>query len=310
MTNLAMSVPPARSEPSPAVRGVLYGLGAVAIWGSYLALARAGVSAGLTGADFTLVRYGTAGLVMLPWLLMHQPATLAGVGWGRGAVLAAFAGPLFILLGVGGYAFAPLAHGAVVQPATVVIATTALAWVFLKDAPPRHRLIGIAIMIIGLAIIAGPALLTGSSLTPLGDAMFASAGLLWAGFTILTRRWGIKALPATAALSVISALVVVPVFALTQDFSRLAALPLASLATQILVQGVLSGVVAVVLFTRAAELSGPAKAAIFPALVPVAAILIGIPITGEWPTLLQIAGLAIVSLGLGTAIGLIGRRRS
>jgi drug/metabolite transporter (DMT)-like permease len=301
MTDLAIFRPTARATLSPSVKGALFGLGAVVIWGSYLALARAGVSVGLSGADFAFIRYATAGLVMLPWLLMHEPATLAGVGWKRGAVLAVFAGPLFILLGIGGYAFAPLAHGAVVQPATVVIATTALAWFFLKDNPPRERLIGIAIMVIGLAVIAGPALLTGSSLTPLGDAMFAGAGL--------ARRWGIKALPATAALSVISALVVVPVYVLTQDFSRLAALPLTTLATQILVQGMLSGVVAVVFFTRAAELSGPAKAAIFPALVPVAAILIGIPVTGEWPTMLQLAGLVIVSLGLGTAIGLLGRRK-
>ena len=65
---------------------------------------------------------------------------------------------------------------------------------------------------------------------------------------------------------------------------------------------------AVILFTRAAELAGPAKAAIFPALVPAAAIIIGIPVTGEWPTIWQCGGLVLVSLGLGTAIGLLNRR--
>jgi drug/metabolite transporter (DMT)-like permease len=67
----------------------------------------------------------------------------------------------------------------------------------------------------------------------------------------------------------------------------------------------LSGVVAVILFTRAAELLGPARAAIFPALVPGAAILIGIPVAGEWPNAWQIAGLALVSLGLLVAIGVV-----
>ena len=165
MTDLAIPLASVRPGLSPGVKGALFGLGAVAIWGSYLALARAGVSAGLTAADFTLIRYGTAGLIMMPWLLMHGPANLAGVGWTRGAALALFAGPLFIFLGVGGYAFAPLAHGAVVQPATVVIATTGLAWLIMADKPPRERLVGIAIMIGGLGVIAGPSLLTGSSLT-------------------------------------------------------------------------------------------------------------------------------------------------
>ena len=47
-------------------KAMLYGFGAVTIWGSYLALARAGVTHGLTGMDFALFRFLTAGLVMLP----------------------------------------------------------------------------------------------------------------------------------------------------------------------------------------------------------------------------------------------------
>jgi drug/metabolite transporter (DMT)-like permease len=295
----------APAASSPARKGLLFGLGAVLIWGSYLALARLGVSHGLTGADFALIRYGTAGLVMLPWLLRHDPLGLAGVGWARGLALAALAGPLFILAGVGGYAFAPLAHGAVVQPATIVITTTFLAALVFGDRPGRARIIGIAVILAGLGAIAGPSLLAGSEQTLIGDGLFALAGLLWAGFTILTRRWGIKALPATAAVSVVSMLVAAPLHLGLLDISRIAALPISSLFAQIVVQGVLSGVVAVVLFTRAAELLGPSRAAIFPALVPAAAILIGIPVTGELPNLWQIGGLGLVSLGLLIAIGVL-----
>ncbi|MFM9973554.1 MAG: DMT family transporter [Beijerinckiaceae bacterium] len=294
---------------SPPMRGLLFGALAAVIWGSYLAFARAGVSTGLTGFDFTAIRYGTAGLVMLPWLLRHNPATMAGVGWGKALVLTLLAGPLFIWLGVGGYGFAPLAHGAVVQPASVVVFTTILAALVLNDRPNRARIIGLAVIVAGLGVIAGPGLLQVGGLTPLGDAMFVLAGLLWAAFTTLTRRWGIKALPATAAVSVLSGAIILPVYAATVGFDRLLALPTSMLLTQVIVQGVLSGVVAVIFYTKAAELLGPAKAAIFPALVPAAAILIGIPVTGEWPNLLQAAGLAVVSLGLLIAIGVFNRAR-
>jgi drug/metabolite transporter (DMT)-like permease len=304
MTELALRAD-ASVTLAPERKGLLFGLGAVLIWGSYLALARQGVSNGLTGADFTLIRYGTAGLVMLPWLLRHDPLGLAGVGWIKGFALAALAGPLFILAGVGGYAYAPLAHGAVVQPATIVIATTVLAVLFFRDKPDRARLIGIGIMIAGLAAIAGPSLFTGSGTTLLGDALFATAGLLWAGFTIVTRRWGMKALPATAAVSVVSMVIAVPAHLGFLDLSRITALPIETLLVQILVQGVFSGVVAVIFFTRAAELLGPSRAAIFPALVPAAAILIGIPVVGEWPTALQAAGLGLVSIGLLSAVGVL-----
>ncbi len=306
MTDLSLDLP-ARAGISPVRKGLLFGLGAVAIWGSYLALARVGVSSGLEAIDFALLRFGTAGLVMLPWLLAHGPGSLAGVGWRRGAVLALAAGPLFIMAGVGGYAFAPLAHGAVVQPATVVVATTVLAALLFHDRPDRARITGIAIIVSGLAVIAGPALLTGSRLTLLGDGFFMLAGLLWASFTVLARRWGIKAMPATAAVSVISMLVIVPTYLATQDFSRIVNLAPAALATQVIVQGLLSGVVAVVLFTRSAELLGASRAAIFPALVPAAAILIGIPLAGEWPNAWQMAGLGLVTAGLLVAIGVIRR---
>jgi drug/metabolite transporter (DMT)-like permease len=73
-----------------------------------------------------------------------------------------------------------------------------------------------------------------------------------------------------------------------------------------LVQGVLSGVVAVILFTRAVALLGASSAAIFPALVPAATILIGIPVAGEWPTAGQWLGLAVVSGGLLIAVGAVG----
>ena len=97
-------------------------------------------------------------------------------------------------------------------------------------------------------------------------------------------------------------------YLLTQDLSRITAMPLGDLITQVVIQGVLAGVVAVVCFTRAAELIGAARAGIFPALVPAATILIGIPVTGEWPTAGQWTGLTLVSFGLLMAMALRPRR--
>ena len=300
--------PPEKAGLSAPLKGLLFGLGAVLIWGSSLAFARAGMAQGLAAMDFALFRYGIAGLVVLPWLLLHQPLTLAGVGWPKGIALAALVGPLFMMLGAGGYAYTPLAHGAVIQPAFAMMGTTALAAWVLRDRPPRTRLLGIGVMVIGLAVIAGPGLFEGGSQAPLGDAMFALAGLLWASFTVLATRWRVKALPATAALSTVSALVIAPVYLLTQDLSRISAMPLGDLLTQLLIQGVLAGVVAVVCFTRAAELLGAARAGIFPALVPAAAILVGVPVTGEWPTAPQLTGLTLVSVGLFMAMVLRPRQ--
>ncbi|MGG2362323.1 hypothetical protein ACE4Z5_25605, partial [Salmonella enterica] len=86
----------------------------------------------------------------------------------------------------------------------------ALSAVVLKDRPTVARLVGVAVMIAGLVVIAGPGLLAGGSLTPLGDAMFIVAGGMWALFTLLTKLWKVAPLPATAAVSVLSAAAFVP----------------------------------------------------------------------------------------------------
>lgn len=95
--------------------GLAFGLFAAVIWGGYLAVTRQGIDAGLTAADLAFLRYATAGLLLLPWFISHQPLRLAGIGWPKGILLAVLAEPPFVLVGASGFAFAPLAHAAVIQ---------------------------------------------------------------------------------------------------------------------------------------------------------------------------------------------------
>jgi drug/metabolite transporter (DMT)-like permease len=295
---------PAAAVSSTEWRGYAFGVSAALIWGLYLALSRQGVSSGLTPIDITVFRYVTAGLVMLPYAILNWQS-LAAIGLKRGVVLALLAGPPFILLGVGGYLFAPLAHGAVIQPAMVTVLSMILASVFLGDKPNRARIVGVATILMGVVTIAGPGLLKGGALTPLGDAMFALAGLCWALFTLQTRRWQVLPVAGTAMVVILSGLVMAPVAIFHVGLDHYLAQPASVLAAQIGVQGVLTGVISVIAYSTAVKLIGPAKAAIFPALVPASAIIVGVPIVGEWPTALQLAGLALVSIGLLIAIGVL-----
>ena len=293
----------------PEMRGVAFGASAAVIWGLSLALARKGVTSGLTPVDIAVFRYVTAGFVMLPWFVLNFSQVRA-VGVWRALTLAALAGPPFILFGVGGYLFAPLAHGAVIQPAVVTAVSMILAALVLGDRPSKVRALGVSVIILGVAVIAGPGLFIVSGLTPLGDAMFAAAGFCWAGFTILSRRWSVAPLVSAAIVSVLSGAIMLPTALFGVGLAHYAALPASTLMVQILVQGLLTGVVSVIAFTTAVRLIGPAKAAVFPALVPAAAILIGIPVAGEWPSALQFVGLGFVSLGLMISVDVIKLRRT
>lgn len=283
---------------SVSARGRLWACVAVTIWGVYLAFARANIMSGLMPADIAFVRYGVAGAIMLPWLLRHSPARAGGIGWPRAALLTLFAGPPFVLIGAAGFMHAPLAHGAVIQPAAITIGGLALGALLLGDPVTRRRLIGAAIILAGLALIAGPMAAVGGVEALRGDACFALAGLMWTAFALLSKRWAVPPIAATAAVSVLSAILLVPAYLATHGLAALLALPIGTLLLVGLIHGLLSGVVAVFAFSRAVELLGAARAAAFPALVPVIATVAGVVLVGEWPVGLQIAGLVAVSLGL------------
>jgi drug/metabolite transporter (DMT)-like permease len=302
MTAITMLARPAMSSQT---KGLGFGLAAVAMWAAYLAFARAGINAGLTPVDFVFLRFVTAGAIMLPWLIHKGIGNLGGVGWRRGAALAFFAGPLFIALGVSGYTFAPLAHGAVVQPSALTLGAMAASWLIFGERPARERAFGVAIILAGLTLIA---IGKGGDELPSawrGDLLFIAGGLFWVGFTILLRLWKIGGIPATAAVAVISAVLVLPAFVASQSFDRLAALPFGTLITQIVVQGVLSGVLAVIAYGKAVEHLGASKAALFPALVPAAALIVGVPVTGEMPAPAEWIGALMATAGLAVAMGVV-----
>ncbi len=298
MASIALTPVTAQPTMSPELRGVLWGGAAVTIWGVYLAFARANVSTGIAPVDLAFVRYMTAGLIMLPWLLRHSPTTMAGMGWRKATVLTLLAGPLFILVSATGFKFAPLSHGAVVQPAGITVGGLLLGAALLGDRLTRPRVIGAAIILAGLALVAGPSAPSGGPIALLGDLLFAGAGVMWAVFAVLSRRWSISPIAATTVVSVLSSAVYVPLYLASHGIAALLSQPASTILLLILIHGVLSGVVAVFAFGRAAELLGAPRAAALPALVPVVATLAGIPVAEEFPAAWQIAGLLIVTFGL------------
>ena len=71
---------------------------------------------------------------------------------------------------------------------------------------------------------------------------------------------------------------------------------------QVLVQGVLAGVLPIYLFARAVMLLGAGRASTFPALVPVFGLIIGFLALGVVPSMAQIVGLVIVVIGFRFAL--------
>ena len=301
---------PPHADPSHAERkqrlGLAWGLLAAAIWAGYSVLARLGVTSGLSPVDMSLLRFAPGALLMLPLMWRWGWRDLAGIGWGRGLLLALLAGPGFSLLFMGGFTLAPLAHGAVIAPSGQMLAGLGLSAWLAHQPLSRESLIGAGFVVLGLLFMGGDSLLHGQGgATLLGDLMFAVAGFCWGLFGTLSRRWRVEPLRVTVVVLVLSFLLFAPPYLLFADLSRLAAAGAGMLGMQLLAQGLGAGLVAMLAYSRAAELLGSGRAAFFGAIVPGAASVLAIPVLGEVPTMLQWLGILSVVIGLLIAFGAV-----
>jgi drug/metabolite transporter (DMT)-like permease len=112
----------------------------------------------------------------------------------------------------------------------------------------------------------------------------------------LLRHWRIEGMRAAVAVGALSLLIYAPVHAALFGFERMAAVGIWENAVQIVCQGA-AGAFAIFLFTRAVTLLGAGRAGVFAALVPGFALAIGFLAIGEAPTMMQLAGFAVVMLG-------------
>ena len=205
-----------------------------------------------------------------------------------------------------GFTFAPLAHGAVIAPACQMLAGLLLSAWIAQQRLTREGVIGAGCIVVGLGFVGGDGLLQSHEpLTPLGDLLFALGGTCWGLFGALSRRWQVDPMRLTSVVTVLSFVIFAPGFVFFADFDRLAQASVGMITMQVIAQGLGAGLIAVLAFSRAVSLLGSGRAAFFGALVPGAASLLAIPVLGEIPTVLQVAGIAAVVIGLLIAFGAV-----
>jgi drug/metabolite transporter (DMT)-like permease len=285
-------------SPTPTVLGMLFGAGAAFFWAAGFAAARHGIALGLTPADLAVHRFAWAGVFLLP-VLLHQnggAGEFGGVGWGRGILLTLAGGPPLAIISYSGFLLVPLGHGGVIQPSSAALFGLLYASAVLREPLPRERILGAAVIVLGLCVIGFEAVSTIGRHGLLGDLAFVAAGFCFATFAMMVKLWHIPPMRATVIVSVIS-LADIPIHAVLFGFDRMISFGLWENVLQALAQGLLAGAGAIYLFARAVFLLGAARAAVFTSLVPPFTLLLGWTLLGEAPSLVQIAGLVVVLIG-------------
>jgi drug/metabolite transporter (DMT)-like permease len=262
---------------------------------------RLGVRTSLTPWDVAAIRFTVAGVLLLPFLAKRGLA-VDRLGWtGVAAIIAGCGAPMVLLVNAG-LLFAPAAHAGALFPGVMPLMVAILAAGLLKEAFSTRKWVGLGAIVAGaLGIVWGHGGTVGTEQT-IGHVMFLLAGLTWAGYTVALRRARLEGLHAAAIAAVGSLVLYLPIYVGIAGTSIFNA-PLPDIALQAVVQGVLTAVVALLLYGRMVSLLGATSGAAFVALTPVMTGLMGIPVLGERPSAGDWAAILIISLGVYVVSG-------
>jgi drug/metabolite transporter (DMT)-like permease len=281
------------------VEGLFYGLIVAFLWGCWLAVSYQGIARGMSAWDLALIRYCTAGLLLCPLLVLNK--AVYHIRWYKSLLLCLLAGPLLLWFALGGYSDSPLVHGAFLQLTVLIFCSMLFSTLILKEKFSWSWITGVIVLLSGLTLIVEPGWQYGMHYF-YDDLMFIGSGIMLAVFILLVRLWHISAMSALILVSVYSALFYVPLYLFFKGPWYLLMLDAALLWEQVLVQGLLSGVVALFAFSKAAHCLGTRRAAMFPALSPAIALGLGIPFSGQLPGNAQYAGVLLVLSGFVIAL--------
>jgi drug/metabolite transporter (DMT)-like permease len=276
--------------------GCALALLAVAIWSGWLVVTRVAVISSLTAEDLAALRFGSAGLLLLP-IVWRRGFALDRLGWRGLALIVICAGVPYVLLASHGLKMATAAEAGVLIPGTIPLFVALISTVTVQEKIGRVARIGLASIVAGVALIVVPAVLDAAGWQLFGYAICLVSAIMWATYTIAARRIGVDALHLTAIIMVISGALFLPIYLLLpgQGLWQASA---GEFWVQLIYQGPLTGIVALLVYTRAVAILGATRASAFTALLPLSALLLAIPVVGEWPSTGNAIGAVLAALGV------------
>ncbi|TRX76535.1 DMT family transporter [Pseudomonas mangiferae] len=280
----------------PYLAGLACALLAVALFAGFTLVSRFGLtSTALTLPGLALLRFGVAGILLFPVVLRRGLGHLRGY---QAALLALSGGLGFALLAYAGFRLAPASHGAVLLHGTIPLFTFVLAGGPVSAA----RKGGLALILAGIGAMAWDSLQGATTGQWLGDGALLLAAFSWSAYGLLAQRLKVAPLHAAALVATGSLAGFLPVYAVLPLPDR-AAVAWQDVVAQGIFQGLLLGVVSILVYTRAVAILGAHRTALFTAAVPCITTAAALVLLGEHPTRAAWLGVAAVTLGMGVALG-------
>ena len=291
------------------VFGLLAALATVVIWAAFMLITRYAVQGNFTVEEILVLRLVPGAILIIPlmWRLGVMPI---GQSWPRAVMLMIGASAVFPYIVSKGLAYAPASDGGALAPGMLPFWAALAAYALAGEVPGPRRRFGLGMILIGAMVVSLWPILGGASNGAWkGHLMFLTGSGLWAIYSVIFRQSGLTPLHGLVIGLFWGTLLLVPLLLMSGNVSFHEA-TWDSIAIMIVIQSLVIGIMAMVLFNYAVRILGAAESAAFGALTPILALLGGVLFLGESVTQLKIFGIILVAVGVFLASGIIQKYTS
>ncbi len=289
----------------PAAQKML-GLGAalmmVFVWSGYFLSLRAGAVTPISTYEIALLRFGLPGLILLPvfirnWHQVRRVPVIYVLGMLIGGGLP------FFWLGAMGMQLGQVAEGSTLIPGVAPLFVTMMAVLIFNQPLSGWRLAGLILIFSGVIAFVANSVTGNTHVSAI--VLFLSASFFWALFALSIRQCGLSPLVAASTVAVPTGSVLLLSGLIMQPELGWFQLTLEQQLGQLLAQGFGAGLASGLLFAFAISRLGAEVTSAIGSLTPVAASAIAYLWFGEDVTLIIMGGIALISLGVVLASGMI-----
>ncbi len=280
--------------------GIAAGVFGVVGFSTLLVVGRLGAtSQTLTLYDLAGLRHSVSILCALPILIRIWPWRLS---LKQHLILSVFGGAPFLIILFAGMAVAPVAHAAIVVNGTLPLMAAIVAWLWLRQLPGRWQVVGMVVAGGGVLLVGWEVLAFGVPGQWRGHLLFlAAAGSIAVWYSAI-RLWDLTVAETIAGHLVLNAVVYVPIWLFFLP-SGITTAPPQDILLQAVILGVWGAFIATYGHAYAARTLGPTRQAAIMSGGPALAALLAVPVLGETPSALAIAGIAVVATGILMTVG-------
>lgn len=264
----------------------------VCIWSGWITLSRMGVQTALTPYDITLLRFGTAALLTLPFSLTYN---WKDVKWNQVLLVALGCGFPYTLFSFIGLKTIKAANAGVLVNGMLPVIGLFFTLFWFKEHVSKIKYAAIFILLTANLIMMNPNDGVSADMLP-GIMSLLCAAVVFSTYMAATKRWGYAMKDVIAFVPVINAMLFFPIWLLFP--SQILHTPWQDVAVQMAYQGVLVSIAALVLITYAVSKLGSGTMSVFLSYVPAVTAVLAAIFLKELVSLQEMAGIALCSIGL------------